>query len=510
MISTPRFPGQPLQPTIPWSGVKLDIQPDAETLPNTGGLLVERQVGRGRVVVSAMQLSERDLINWRSGFDSLFNACILRRPNRIYREGTYGGPTLLWADVALEPRRLDAQLTTRQRYFARDLGVETTYRWEEVQDQFNQNLNRLGQPEPIREYRPPSTAGGIGAWNDFNATAGAARTALREAAGVDVPDASFVVLCLAAYLTVLVPLNWLVFHTLRRVEWAWVAAPVIAIAGTFVVVHRAQLDIGFVRAQTEIGVLEQQPDHPRAHFSRYTALYTSLSTTYDLEFDDLTTLAAPFPSDANDKMLIGQSYQAIDFERHDKVRLTGLPVSSASTRLVHSEQMFTLDGPVRRGKSTAGRDQVENQSQFRLRSAALVRRNSSLPDGIQLEGMWLGELMPGKSEAIAWPERFKEGDVPFEKQRNDEARRLPGERLNLEPMFRLALDPAPMEEGEWRLVARVDEILPGEAITPSASQVRGATLVVAHLEYGPLDSPAKDLNTRQDVKAAAAEEEPEI
>ena len=52
-----------------------------------------------------------------------------------------------------------------------------------------------------------------------------------------------------------------------------------------------------------------------------------------------------------------------------------------------------------------------------------------------------------------------------------------------------------------RLVARVDEVLPGETITPAASQVRGATLVVAHLEYARLPPPEKDQNTRRDIKA---------
>ena len=119
---------------------------------------------------------------------------------------------------------------------------------------------------------------------------------MHEAAGVEVPGSSFVVLCLVAYLTTLVPLNWLVFRTLGRVEWAWIAAPIIAIAGTWVIVQRARLDIGFVRAHTEIGILEQQPEHPRAHLSRYhRAVYVAVD---DLrfpisEFDDA---GRPFPS----------------------------------------------------------------------------------------------------------------------------------------------------------------------------------------------------------------------
>jgi len=48
-------------------------------------------------------------------------------------------------------------------------------------------------------------------------------------------------------------------------------------------------------------------------------------------------------------------------------------------------------------------------------------------------------------------------------------------------------------------VARVDDVLPGQSITPAASQVRGATLVVAHLEYAPRPEPKRDLNIRQAV-----------
>jgi hypothetical protein len=464
-----------------------------------------------------MQLSERDLINWRSGFGSLFNACLLRRPPREFRTGFFGDVTLAWADEALSSRRLDARLTTNVRYFARDLGVDTAYRLEEVRDEFNQGglqFNQFGEQEIIREYRPPEHAGGIGSWNDFNATANAAREALREAAGVEVPGAPFVVLCLAAYLVALVPLNWLVFHTLGRVEWAWIAAPLIAIAGTFVVVHQAQLDIGFVRAQTEIGLLEQQPEHSRAHLSRYTALYTSLSTTYDLAFANMTTLAAPFPAEEAFSMLRGQGLQDVDFRRYDDVRLAGLPISSNSTGMVHSEQMLTLDGPIRLGKSTArGSDQIENRTKLTLDSVCVVRRplpDDRVPAGVQLYGKWIGTMTPGQSTPISMlPINTDDKTVPFAAERRAEQQARGGDRLNLEPMFRLALAAQHMEPGETRLVARVDGILPGQDITPAASQVNGTTLVVAHLAYADLPPPRPDKNTRQDVKAEEEESEDE-
>ncbi len=514
LVSSQSRGGEPLRPTVPWSAIKLDVHPQATALRKTGGLFVERQVGRGRIVVSAVQLAERDLINWRSGFQSLFNACLMRRPRREYRPGYFGDVTLTWADADLKDRRLDARLNTRLQYVARDLGVETAYRYEDVRDDSGQivQFNQLGQPQMIRTYRPSEAVGGVAAWNDFSAAANAARDALREAAGVEVPGAGFVVLCLATYLIALVPLNWLVFHTLGRVEWAWIAAPIIAVIGTVVIVERARLDIGFVRAQTEIGLLEQQPDHPRAHLSRYTALYTSLSTTYDVEYGNLTSLVAPFPTSNDYEVIRGQGFQSVDFQRYDSVRLAGLPVSSNSTGMVHSEQMVTLDGAIHIGESVAGGgEQIVNGTNFELNSACVVRRPTPeeaerTTNTRKLEGMWIGRMLPGQSVRYSEP-MFKVANAkaPFAEERVAEARLQRGERLNLEPMFRLALAAQHLEAGEVRLVARVDEVLPGQAITPTAAQVRGATLVVAHLKYAPLPPPQRDVNTKRDVKADAEE-----
>ncbi|HEX3602061.1 MAG TPA: hypothetical protein VHU84_18045 [Lacipirellulaceae bacterium] len=507
LISTQKYPGEPLKPVAPWSAIKLALHPNARFLPKTGELFAERQIGRGRIVVSAVQLSERDLINWRSGFESMFNACILRRPARVYRPGYFGDVTLMWAENKYKERRLDAALNTRLRFFARDLGVDTAYHHEDVTEGGApvQQYGRGGQPVTIREYRPPTNAGGLGAWSDFSVAADAARGSLREAAGVEVPGAGFVVLCLAAYLVALVPINWLVFRTLGHVEWAWIAAPVIAIAGTWIIVQRAQLDIGFVRAHTEIGILEQQPEHPRAHLSRFTALYASLSTTYDFQFPNLTTLIAPFPSKSDFQMLIGDNLTNVSFQRYEDVRLIGLPISSNSTGMVHSEQMQTLDGPIRIGKSKAlGNTQIENHTKLDLHSVCVVRKPTEeevKQSKREMEGLWIGELSAGQSAAASdrMP-TLPDKKITFGEERTTEARLIHAPRLNLEPMFQFALNPDYMEDGETRLVARCDEVQPGEKITPEASQVRGTTLVVVHLQYAPPAAPEKDKNTRRDIK----------
>ncbi len=226
----------------------------------------------------------------------------------------------------------------------------------------------------------------------------------------------------------------------------------------------------------------------------------------------MTTLAAPFAADETFSMLRGQGLQDVDFRRYDDVRLAGMPISSNSTGMVHSEQMMTFDGPIRLGRSAArGGEQIENLTKLTLDSVCIVRRplpEDRVPSGAKLYGKWIGTMSAGQSMPISLlPIETEDKTVPFAAERRTEQQVRGGDRLNLEPMFRLALEPQHLEPGEMRLVARVDEILPGEDITPAASQVKGATLVVAHLTYATLPAPRPDKNTRQDIKAEEEESE---
>ena len=71
---------------------------------------------------------------------------------------------------------------------------------------------------------------GISGWSDFDGVAEAARSTLQEAAGITPPSGNFVLKLLAVYLLVLVPLNWAVFWFFGKVEYAWIAAPIIAVS----------------------------------------------------------------------------------------------------------------------------------------------------------------------------------------------------------------------------------------------------------------------------------------
>jgi len=487
--------GLPLEPLKPWAGAELERHPQARDVPGTGGLLVERRVGRGRVVVSAFGLSERQFKNWPSR-DSFFNACLLGRPRRNLEEDDALVQARWPSGSEYARRELDPLLVSKLRYFSRDSGrPATVYRPPDD--------TTLGYPAEEQSLGP-----GVASWNDFSDVANAARQALTTAAEIEIPKRDFVVWVMAGYLLVLVPVNWLFFRLIGRVEWAWAAAPVIAIVCTVVVIKLARLDIGFARSLSEIAVVEVQGDYPRAHVARYTAMYTSLSTTYSLHSEDPGMQMLPFPGETAvvaDDSLFSRKREKLVYRYGKNVSLEGFRIISNSADMVHTERMVDLGGTIGLVETADGRPQVVNQTEYTLRGAGVMRGGA---DG--LEVAWLGTLEPGESATISFrPAHGGEDERLWQEERSrsmaGSAGELSGE-LNLGPLIELAerrkrnRDGFSLQSGDCRLVGWLDEELPGLAVKPSAPQARRAALVVAHLEYGFGVDPSRDDNSAAQIR----------
>jgi len=483
---------RPLLPARPWTGVRLQPCRPGRFIPGTGQLFAERQVGRGRIVVSAFRLSGRELTSW-PGWDSVLNSCVLGRPPREYTVDRDGDVCLEWADR--KTHRLDAARLCGLRYFTRDSGVPFDSYAADVRA-----ANLATSMSPDSEV-PPAT--GVAAWNDFNKVAQQAREALLEAARVEIPKRSFVVWVLAGYLLILVPANWGLFRALGRVEWAWAAAPLIAVACTGLVIQLARLDIGFVRLRTELAVLELQADYPRAHVTRYTALYTSLSTGYDFTCQDPGGLVQPFPDVANPHLFhmpLGKSYGRLDYRRGEQAQLAGFSVASNSTGLIHSEHMLPLDGPLALVENPDGGHEFHNRSKLTLLGAGILKKDRSG----EVETAWLGNLTPGAKVWLMWtpqPPLTSSGRL-WQSERAASPMTAPavnpGE-LNLRKLLEVAQDINDLQLGEVRLVAFLDREVPGLSITPASPQSRHGAVVIAHLRHEPAADPQPDKNSRSDV-----------
>jgi hypothetical protein len=392
-----------LKPTRPWSGQKLLPHAQATVLVRGGGepLLAERRIGRGRVVVSAFRLNQRELAQWKS-FDGFFNACLLRRAPRRFFVNNYE-VAVGWAE-GLPSFKAPRQVSSL-RYFSRDTDlplheIEQLYGLGPQQLAANEasNLDTLRNlyEEAARQWNqqdePAQIGPGVAGWTDSNAVSHLARKSLTG--GIVIPEASFVVWVLGVYLVVLVPLNWAMFRSLGHVEWAWAAAPVITIGFAVAVVKLAQLDVGFVRTKSEVGIVEVQGNYPRAHMTRYTSLYTSLGTTYDLRFEDPTALVQPFPTLS--RQLAGQSVSTVNFRRDPggetadgkpaTIGLDGFHVRSNSQAMLHSEHMLDLGGGFDVKPQPDGKLQVINNSNLDLKGAGVLG-----PDGVA----WIGTLEAG-------------------------------------------------------------------------------------------------------------------
>ncbi|MBC8355542.1 MAG: hypothetical protein H8E66_26490 [Planctomycetes bacterium] len=567
------LPGKPL------IGVQLEKHPAAEPVANTGGLVLERQIGGGRIVVTAFSLSDRTIVNWGS-FDSFFNACLLRRPKRVFRVESML-PDARWADYH-HSLVTDARLVTTLRYFTRDIGhfasivrprdyVEPGEEIKETIDARQMGSPQEMEPRPTQQdldptgddthflgypFRPKS---GMAAWNDQSGASDASREALKVAAGISIPKGDFVLKVLAVYLIVLAPLNWGFFRMMGRVEWAWVAAPIMAIVGAVAVVRLAQLDIGFARSVTEIGIVETQGDYSRAHVTRYTALYTSLSDSYDLVFDDAGSLAQPFS--ANPDFVLGphDTTYTVSLRRDKELRLSGFQVASNSTQTVHCEQMADLGGTFRLTGDDATGFRLENGTPITLRHVGVLRRTlggklqtcwiDDLPSGMDLAVRFDAEA-DGKARMKQWDEASvtfsfeRQADQLLKKHDDDNDKKLSVEEiadvpevatafrnfdqresgsnsgdghwdrgellswcrssrfgeLSLGQLVDLASQGLRLRPGDVRLVGWSEEDLPGMAIRPTSAQEARRNLFLVHLKRGPLPEPMPDVNTIADFK----------
>ena len=421
----------------PILGVKFDLHPDATTVTGTGQIVVERQIGRGRIVATAFSMDDKPILRWPS-FRSFFNGALLRRPPREFGPTALGSLVHTWTTD--QTTIFDPLVGTGLRYLSRDLsdsvGTEKrgtpidaevlteeisgfiasarpTYSFKETKDdRFRAAHASNSEERNLQDHRRyggfvHDSQSGTAGWNDLSGVSNAARETLKNSAGITPPDSDFVLQMLALYLLVLVPVNWAIFRMIGRVEWAWIAAPLIAIAGAFTVARMASLDIGFVRSNTQVGCLEIFADYPRAHVAQYSALYTSLSTGYDLELDNPSAQSLPF-GDPSRKWR-EKTPSPVTLRRTLNRRMEGFQVQSNSTGMLHTELMYDLGGVISFKQSDSSIE-VLNATEIDLEQAAVIRRTD---EGV-LQGAWIGDLLSNSQTDLTEFESIESAYQPWE------------------------------------------------------------------------------------------------
>ncbi len=564
----------------PLLGVTLTPDPKAEFITGTGRMAIERKVGRGRIAITAFSLNDPLIRSWGS-FSSFFNGALMRLPARRFAPNIASTVMFNWIDYG--STAYDPLIRSTLRYLSRDLSTTGTQNMPESQlDELN--VNEANRPNPNFGIRPQDTLdklanrelednwhfggyqdsaySGVAGWNDYGAISSAARETLKQTAGISPPSSGFVLKMLAIYLVILVPLNWLFFRIIGRVEYAWVAVPLIALVGAFTVVKLASLDIGFARSNTQIRLLEVHADYPRAHMAEYSALYTSLSTRYTAELDNRSAQSLPFSiSDSEDqKFQAAETLSEVTLRRTVEDELKGFQIQSNSTGLLHTEAMVNLGGVISFSNNPeTGKPTLSNLTTMTIENAAVIGRDKSgklqfarfesigTGDEITLkfqscetldsvwqpdseftnlrataESIWesnLNDLEQANIDTISeFPQiqkirgtirrllLAKNGPDKLQFTKNDfiiEYARINStgsSDVTVDLMRKTILQNLALDNNEYRLVG-ISQSHPGNTVfNPAATQTVNRSLVVAHLQRGELPIAKRDVNSINDFK----------
>lgn len=465
------------------------LHPDAEAVENTGSLIVKRRVGRGHIVQPRFDITEPWIDSWDS-YQSFVNGVILNRPaRRIIQEDNGAGAASFqdfsrnragddvdtedleedMMDLGLTQKfvnsaaRTDAAVNTQFRLASRDMALIGT---DSNAGKRTSEFDRFTRVDPMT---------GISAWKDTSDTMQAFQATLSDEAGIEIPGSSLVVRSLAIYLIVLVPVNYLIFWFIGRLEYAWLAVPVIAIVGAAWAAHQARLDIGFATSNTELALVEAHAGYPRGHVSRLIAVYNSLAGTYRVQFKTVDGAAATLDKESNRESLSETAFQT-SYEEGPALVNFGVP--SNRLRFLHTEEVLDLGGAI-----TYNQNGIVNDTDLELLDAAVVHKTT---DGdfqaALVGGIEPGEQVPVQLRSVSTP------DIPSA---------LP---MGLSPILRQFASSSALPRGATRLIARLDGSMPGLTITPDAKQRAAQTVVMVHLDYTSLPEPQIDQNLRGDFR----------
>ncbi len=504
----------------PIIGIEFKPHVAASYVTGTGSLAIERMIGRGRVVATAFSLTSPTVKSWGS-FQSFFSGALLRKPHRRFGQVN----DVILFDWARDPSTMyDPLIGSTVRLISRDLAIDGTPSDPRAETDLELPEGTMNIDEPplklsktalpqrdiddTRHYGgfKADARSGVGGWSDSSAIAQSARDGLKSAAGITPPSANLILKMLGVYLLVLVPINWLIFRAMGKVEWAWAAVPIIAIAGAITVVKVASLDIGFARSNTQVSLLEIHGDYHRGHLSQYSALYTSLSTNYAIELDNATGIALPLS--LNEQSRSNVTPQRLWLQQSLTNRTENFQIQSNSTALLHAEWMQDVGGNFRIDSDPSEPDfdnlKLKNTTTIDLTMAGVIARD----EAGNYYGRWIGDFNADEAIDVSMNRKEK---FDLAQLWADEAGLIIGQAKSNETtekeslvgnVLSTVLDNLELGKGEIRLLGICEKQIGNTQFDPESTQSTGQTLVVAHLRQPDLPPAQRDLNSILDFTKA--------
>ncbi|MCU0719992.1 MAG: hypothetical protein MUC83_09840 [Pirellula sp.] len=507
----------------------------ARWMESLEGLVAEKIVGQGRIVMTTFPMNEPSFMRWPS-YSSLIHNAILRMPSRtISKPDTEAPPPAnpgsnaqlnATPDMELSPTldttyagkyqgsELNPLHSTRLRIWARDLDSSTNFKRAKEKATKEQPDDSAASSE-----FPAGKKTGLGGWNSESDVLASAKESLQESSGITVPKIKTIVWLLTGYLVVLVPINWAVFRLAGKVEFAWVMAPIIAVIGAFVVARSVQLDVGFSRSQTSYGFLECHAGYQRGNLSSYLALYTSLTTNYQALFPDDKGIVSPLPQsfeDSSSRRRLSIDGYDYTFASDDGVGLIKTPVLSNTTGLIYAEEMYDLQGSFNVDIDLANSKlTLYNGSAISLRDIGIL----GIGDDNKLISSWVGDINPDQetecdikltNNSEKWHNNWELNPALSKPDTVlDDGRIWTGSELKddlyLGKLLEIVASKYPLTRGEILAIGWTEENLSKLEVTPQTNQSKHKTLVLIHLKTANLEPIKPDEMIFPAIKIESAE-----
>jgi hypothetical protein len=460
-------------------------------------LLVERPVGRGRIVMAAFSLYQPEFVNWGGAYDRFWREAIVKIPettvNPQFQTGMTGASYL----------RRPARERSGVRFLSRDLGAGARevnlmgvvgYPSADPTASASVQPNRFSSSFPLpNDESTTRTTETVAEWRDDAAVPSLARQILMDATGIKIPPPEFVLAAAVSYLVVLVPLNWLVCRfAFRRPELAWLTAPVIIVGFSIGIVKFAKVSVGFDTTSQEIDVVEAFDGHPRAHLSRFTCVYSGSRNRAEFRFEDQAAVALPMALGKQRGQNIEKMQLDWDMSPEAPVTLGRYEIHPRSIGIVHAEEMRPLGGSIRVVPGPAADSLViDNQTGLELWDCHLVTSDRRTLLGDLAAGGTLEFAMSGRSViAEVQPPADDSGERILAPDSDDASGRrysrsrglgelAPDRLLELLDDPKMNLD---KRRAGTRLIGWMPRPIGGQEVHPKPDRVVGFTVVVLHLE----------------------------
>lgn len=126
---------------------------------------------------------------------------------------------------------------------------------------------------------------------------------LRWLVQAELPSTAFVAMYLGLYIIILVPVNYLVFRSIKRLEWAWFTIPVWALVFAYGAYYIGSFSQHAEVLTNQISLIESKPNANYGSATTFCSVYSPIRKWYDFRFEN----PRAFPMSANENLFRAQS-----------------------------------------------------------------------------------------------------------------------------------------------------------------------------------------------------------